>query len=150
MVGGCVVEVVLLLVVELEVVLDVVEVEVVLLDVVELVVELVVVDELVVELVVEELVVELLVVVELVLDVVVLGATVVVVVDGLLPTYVTTPPTMDRYVPTRIGTTCNDGVASNELSILTTGLACCLMVTWSDPRWRFAIKPPTPYSFGAD
>ncbi len=148
MVGGCVVEVVLLLVVELEVVLEVVEVEVVLLDVVELVVELVV-DELVVELVVEELVVELLVV-ELVLDVVVLGATVVVVVDGLLPTYVTTPPTMDRYVPTRIGTTCNEGVASNELSILTTGLACCRMVTWSDPRWRFAIKPPTPYSLGAD
>jgi hypothetical protein len=147
-VGGCVVEVVLLLVVELEVVLEVVEVEVVLLDVVELVVELVV-DELVVELVVEELVVELLVV-ELVLDVVVLGATVVVVVDGLLPTYVTTPPTMDRYVPTRIGTTCNEGVASNELSILTTGLACCRMVTWSDPRWRFAIKPPTPYSLGAD
>jgi hypothetical protein len=147
-VGGCVVEVVLLLVVELEVVLEVVEVEVVLLDVVELVVELVV-DELVVELVVEELVVELLVV-ELVLDVVVLGATVVVVVDGLLPTYVTTPPTMDRYVPTRIGTTCNEGVASNELSILTTGLACCRMVTWSDPRWRFAIRPPTPYSLGAD
>jgi hypothetical protein len=70
--------------------------------------------------------------------------------SGSPPTYVTTPPTMDRYVPTRIGTTCNDGVASNELSILTTGLACCLMVTWSDPRWRFAIKPPTPYSFGAD
>lgn len=147
MVGGCVVEVVLLLVVELEVVLEVVEVEVVLLDVVELVVELVVVDELVVELVVVELVVELLVVL---LDVVVVGATVVVVVDGLLPTYVTTPPTMDRYVPTRIGTTCNEGVASNELSILTTGLACCRMVTWSDPRWRFAIRPPTPYSFGAD
>jgi len=146
-VGGCVVEVVLLLVVELEVVLEVVEVEVVLLDVVELVVELVVVDELVVELVVVELVVELLVVL---LDVVVVGATVVVVVDGLLPTYVTTPPTMDRYVPTRIGTTCNEGVASNELSILTTGLACCRMVTWSDPRWRFAIRPPTPYSFGAD
>ena len=93
-------DVVLLLVVdevEVELVEDVVEVVVLL----ELVVELVVLDvelvELVVELLVEvELVVELLLVV---LDEVVLGETVVV-VDGDVPTYVTTPPTIERYVPT--------------------------------------------------
>ena len=70
--------------------------------------------------VVEEVVV---VVVLVVVDVVVVGAGVVVVVDGELPTYVTTPPTIVKYVPARIGVTCKEGVASNELSNVTDGVA---------------------------
>ena len=75
--------------------------------VVVLLVELLeVVDDDVVELldVVEDEVVELVEeVVELVEEVVV-GAGVVVVVDGLLPTYVTTPSTIVMYVPGTMGT----------------------------------------------
>ena len=73
--------------------------------VVELVV-VVVVDEVVVDDVVELLVVDEVVELVVVLDVVV-GAGVVVVdelVSGVLPTYVTTPPTIVKYVPTLMGT----------------------------------------------
>ena len=125
-------------VVEVEVELVEVELVVVLLEVVELVVEEVVVelvDDDVVELLVVDEVVELVVV----LDVVV-GAGVVVVdelVSGVLPTYVTTPPTIVRYVPTLMGTGWTglgrlelvlDPVPNGELPV-TLGVSNCEIIT---------------------
>ena len=108
--------------------LVVVDVVVVVEDVV--VVLVVVVDEVVVEDVVELLVVDEVVELVVVLDVVV-GAGVVVVdelVSGVLPTYVTTPPTIVRYVPTLMGTGWT-GLGRLKPVLVTLGLSNCEIIT---------------------